>query len=137
MQPVTSICFSHCLQLVPKLKQPDGVSYRTAELYEQFIRSYYCQRFCLITASSKKSDTTTPKKDVFQDIHTEIKHQSLLHLISCLQIASKLEDGYKVKSHTNFARLRYKFISLCRWLQFTMQLTFFMNAKDPAILPPL
>ncbi|EFX80305.1 hypothetical protein DAPPUDRAFT_304171 [Daphnia pulex] len=78
-----------------KLKQPVGVSYRTVELYERFTRSYCSQTFYPKTAVNK-SEFVTAKKISFQEIHTELRHQSLLHLVSCLQIASKLENGYKV-----------------------------------------
>jgi hypothetical protein len=91
---VFHIVYSWCQQL----KQPDGVSYRTVELYERFVRSYYCQKFCLITQPKRQETATTTKKDLYQDIITEIRHQSLLRLVSCLQIASKLENGYKVES---------------------------------------
>ena len=40
--------------------------------------------------------TGPPDKSHWEEFYTEIKHQSLLHLMSCLQIASKLEDGYTV-----------------------------------------
>ena len=97
--PVFLIIYQWCKQL----KQPVGVSYRTVELYERFIRSYYCQRFRLATEANKSETvtavpSTTPKKIIFQEIYTEIRHQSLLHLVSCFQIASKLEDGYKVEN---------------------------------------
>ena len=64
------------------LKQPVGVSYRTVELYERFIRSYYCQRFRLTTETNKSEivtavPSTTPKKIISQEIYTEIRHQSL------------------------------------------------------------
>ena len=76
--PVFLIIYQWCKQL----KQPVGVSYRTVELYERFIRSYYCQRFRLTTETNKSEivtavPSTTPKKIISQEIYTEIRHQSL------------------------------------------------------------
>ena len=96
--PVFFIVYQWCKQL----KQPVGVSYHTVELYKLFIRSYYCQRFRLATEANKSETvtavpSTTPKKIIFQEIYTEIRHQSLLYHVSCFQIASKLEEGNKVE----------------------------------------
>ncbi len=139
--PVFLIIYQWCKQL----KQPVSVSYRTVELYERFIRSYYCQRFRLATEANKSETvtavpSTTPKKIIFQEIYTEIRHQSLLHLVSCFQIASKLEDGYKVENahYLHFKQLiNQRFLFLCSWLQYQMQLTFSSSLKDPVIVPPL
>jgi hypothetical protein len=78
LPPVFFVVYQWCKQL----KQPVGVSYRTVELYKLFIRSYYCQRFRLATEANKPETvtavpSTTPKKIIFQEIYTEIRHQSL------------------------------------------------------------
>jgi len=84
LPPVFFVVYQWCKQL----KQPVGVSYRTVELYERFIRSFYCQRFRLATEANKSETvtavpstaSTTPKKIIFQGIYTETRHRSLLHL---------------------------------------------------------
>nr|CAH0113390.1 unnamed protein product [Daphnia galeata] len=52
----------------------------------------------------------TPKKILFQGIFTEIRHQPLLHLVLCLHIASKLEDGYKLVTVSDAVNLLQQFL---------------------------
>lgn len=92
---ISSIVYKWCQQL----KQPMGVPHRTVELYERFFRIHYRSSF----VSTSAIDSLKPNmlnKSQWQEIYTEIRHQSLLYLVSCLQIASKLENGYKVRSST-------------------------------------
>ena len=89
--PVFFIVYQWCKQL----KQPVGVSYRTVELYERFIRSYYCQRFRLATEANKSETVTavpsmTPKKIIFQEIYTEIRHH---FITSCFVLSNRLQTG--------------------------------------------
>lgn len=78
----SNILYKWCQQL----QQPTGVPHRALELYERFslVNCQNCFENCL------------KNKDSFEEMLTTLRHQSLLHLVSCLQIASKLEDGYKV-----------------------------------------
>ncbi|KAK4029007.1 cyclin N-terminal domain-containing protein 1 isoform X1 [Daphnia magna] len=98
---VFDVAFKWCQQL----KQPMGVSYRTVEIYERFARSYCCQSLHLKTTVVGSINLKTSCKMRWQEFCMEMRHQSLLHLVSCLQIASKLENGYKLVTVTDAAML--------------------------------
>jgi hypothetical protein len=79
---VFGIVYKWCQQL----KQPVGVSYCTAELFERFSQSYCSKTFRPKTAVIKSEFVTVPKTISFQEIHTELRHQLLLHLLTSQQL---------------------------------------------------
>lgn len=82
------------------LDQPSGVMYRTVEIYSDF---YVTRCHHILEKSSTSPEITNSisssivKSVSWHECFSEMKHQSLLHLVSCLQIASKLEDHYTVR----------------------------------------
>lgn len=89
---VIKIIYHWCQQL----KQPIEVLYRTVDIYEQYVETYLNN-----SITPKTEEDLENMSSQAQNMLVEIRHQSLLHLASCLQIASKLEDGYKVSSFLN------------------------------------
>lgn len=110
---VFDVAFKWCQQL----KQPMGVSYRTVEIYERFARSYCCQSLHLKTTVVGSINLKTSCKMRWQEFCMEMRHQSLLHLVSCLQIASKLENGYKVGLFIFVMKTKmfHKYYYVCSW----------------------
>jgi hypothetical protein len=81
-----------------------GNSARCNKAYYPLLRHFFTkyapnqQNVTLQLSYNRKFHFLLSFKIIFQEIYTEIRHQSLLHLVSCFQIASKLEDGYKVEN---------------------------------------
>jgi len=73
---------------------PSAVFYRTLEIYDNFIATYSKDLYS--NWKNSNQDSGLFGKAHWQEIFTEIKHQGLLYLVSCFQIASKLELSYKV-----------------------------------------
>jgi len=73
---------------------PHAVLYRTLEIYDNFIATY--SKDLYINWKNSKQSSSLQGRAHWQEIFTEIKHQGLLYLVSCFQIASKLELSYKI-----------------------------------------
>lgn len=90
--------FEWCSQL----KLSDNVMYRTLELYNDFcavFSNHLSQKYSMsVPGAIDKKRALKSSTTYWNDYLTEINHQSILHLVSCLQIASKLEDNYKVNN---------------------------------------
>lgn len=82
-----------------KLKLTQNVFHRTLELFESFLFMHISTKTRNLLNSTNKRTRSSPDPSTTtnnEEIKMELKHQSILYLVSCLQIASKLEDGYKV-----------------------------------------
>lgn len=77
-----------CLQI----GLPASVQHRTLEIYEDF---FVAQCYHLLEESPIRPAGISHLVHQ-QTVWAEMKHQSLLSMISCLQIASKLESNYTV-----------------------------------------
>lgn len=87
---ITQIVYVWCTQY----QLPSAVLYRTLEIYDNFIVTY--SRDLYTDWKKSKQDLSLNGKAHWQEAFTTIKHQGLLYLVSCFQIASKLEVNYKV-----------------------------------------
>ena len=76
-----------------QLKLPVPILLRTVELFEHFSEKYIHQ---LIKTRNSSSRTFLPPTSYMTDFRKEVAHKTLLHLMSCLQITSKLDDTYLV-----------------------------------------
>ena len=94
---------------------PHAVLYRTLEIYDNFIATY--SKDLYINWKNSKQSSSLQGRAHWQEIFTEIKHQGLLYLVSCFQIASKLELSYKVNYHTLIIFSSFNFIMNYHFLQ--------------------
>ena len=88
------------LKLCHQLKQPTGVMHRTLELYYDFytVRCHHLAQTSVPKSAADENSNSAAEvdSDKWNEAITEMRHSCLFHLVSCLQIASKLESNYKV-----------------------------------------
>ena len=87
---------------------PLAVLYRTLEIYDNFVITYSKDLYFDRKASETSQESCHQEIAHWQEIFTEIKHRGLLYLVSCFQIASKLELSNRVKcANYNFQKKKY------------------------------
>lgn len=69
--------------------QPYGVHHRTLDLYEQFNAAHCIDLF-------RELHSQSAGRARWQAVCAQVRDQALLRLVSCFQIASKLQLNYKV-----------------------------------------
>ena len=73
------------------LGQPYNVHHRTLDIYEQFMMAHFTDLY-------RSTISSHDKRSKWQTIYANVKHQALLRLVSCFQIASKLEMNHKART---------------------------------------
>ena len=73
------------------LGQPYSVHHRTLDIYEQFMMAHFTDLY-------RSTISSHDKRSKWQTIYANVKHQALLRLVSCFQIASKLEMNHKART---------------------------------------
>lgn len=88
---ISSIVNAWCAEL----SQPQSVKVRTLEIYENFLTAH-CKQL-----HKSLADSASENKKMWREKLAKTKHQSLLRLMSCFQIASKVEGQQQVGNYCN------------------------------------